>query len=575
MLTRLTKRGGKNILLCWNRGLGDIALGLYAMVHRIQEKIPNAKITFLIRPNLQEGFSLLQGVNVLVAPNWKRGEKVFPKKTLQELGVDFKQFDLIIEKPNPTDWVRSQRGTLVPKLEWNQAYDSLWKSFSLDEESIYIGIQPVAETEYGLWRNWPPERWMELVDLLGQLNNVKVLLFGFGRAPHFPQSHVVDLRGKTNLFELLSIVKHRCRAVVLPDSGILSMIYYLNTSFPIQVLSLWGDFNHGILKQNVSSPNSELRHVPLMGEHRDLSALSAKKVLTHLFPLKPLQMAPRAESAQEDVQKVGVILLAGGEGSRLGKGLKGLFPILGKSLFQIICEKVPSGVPIAIMTSPLNHAATVSFFGKNAFFGKEVYFFQQTMLPLLDKKKKETFIFSPDGNGSLFRSFAASSVSQLFEKKGIEIVSVVPIENPLADPLDPYLISHLRKTNADVVVKCIEEKEADVTMGALFERERGGIEIVEYIELGTQITPFYRYTGMSAFRYSFFQKASTFSLPDHLVWKKREKNFYWKREKLLFDVFPFAKRVEALLYPRHQIYAPLKEMKNLPQILESLISLET
>ena len=32
-------------MLFWNRGLGDIALGLYAIVHRIRESIPDAKIT--------------------------------------------------------------------------------------------------------------------------------------------------------------------------------------------------------------------------------------------------------------------------------------------------------------------------------------------------------------------------------------------------------------------------------------------------------------------------------------------------------------------------------------------------
>ncbi|MBI3900612.1 MAG: hypothetical protein HY324_00515, partial [Chlamydiia bacterium] len=263
MLKQVAKRGGKTILLCWNRGLGDIALGLFAMVHRIQQLVPDAKITFLTRPNLFDGFSLLHGIDVLVAPHWKRGEKICVQDTLKELGVDSKRFDLLIEEPNPTEWVCWQRGTLVPRLQWNPAYDSLWKPFLLDEETLYIGIQPEAETQYGLWRNWPMERWMELINCLGRLQKVKILLFGMNPKPFFPQAHVIDLRGKTNLFELLSIIKHRCKAVILPDSGILSMLYYLDATFPIQVLSLWGDVNHGILKQNVSSPNPKLLHTPL------------------------------------------------------------------------------------------------------------------------------------------------------------------------------------------------------------------------------------------------------------------------------------------------------------------------
>src|SRR6185295_85660 len=99
---------------------------------------------------------------------------------------------------------------------------------------------------------------------------------------------------KTTLFQLLSIVKNRCKAAILPDSGILSMIYYLDTAFPIQIVSLWADPDHGILKQGVPSPNPELKHFPLIGENRDLSSLSMQKVLDCIFPAKPLQTCPNA-----------------------------------------------------------------------------------------------------------------------------------------------------------------------------------------------------------------------------------------------------------------------------------------
>lgn len=69
MLERTAKKGGKKILLGWNRGLGDIALGLYAMVQRIREIVPNAEITFVVRENLRDGFSMLEGVKTIVAPD--------------------------------------------------------------------------------------------------------------------------------------------------------------------------------------------------------------------------------------------------------------------------------------------------------------------------------------------------------------------------------------------------------------------------------------------------------------------------------------------------------------------------
>ena len=50
ILEKAKQKNHKTFLIYWNRGLGDIALGLYAIVHRIRETIPDAEITFLTRP---------------------------------------------------------------------------------------------------------------------------------------------------------------------------------------------------------------------------------------------------------------------------------------------------------------------------------------------------------------------------------------------------------------------------------------------------------------------------------------------------------------------------------------------
>ncbi|HEX4839350.1 MAG TPA: hypothetical protein VFU89_02790, partial [Rhabdochlamydiaceae bacterium] len=73
-LKKAAKQGCKSVLIPWNRGLGDIALGLYAIVKRVQEYLPNAKITFITRPDLKDGFQLLKGVDVIIAPQWSRGK---------------------------------------------------------------------------------------------------------------------------------------------------------------------------------------------------------------------------------------------------------------------------------------------------------------------------------------------------------------------------------------------------------------------------------------------------------------------------------------------------------------------
>lgn len=579
MLKRCAKRGGYKILLGWNRGLGDIALGLYAMVHRIREYIPHAEITFLIRENLKDGFSLLEGVNTIVAPNWKRGEAVDVKRTLLELKIDPKRFDLIISRPSPTDWVPWQRGKIVPKLKWNPECDSLHEKFDLPQGFTYIGVQVVAETSYGLWRNWPMVRWNELFQSLLSREKIKILLFGFGDEPKFSFPNIIDLRGKTSFFELLSIIKNRCQFLILPDSGISSMTYYLDVQFPIHLISLWADPDHGILKQRVPSPNSLLVHTPLIGENRDLLSVSMESVLQRLFPVEPLESCPRVdEVAIQPNLKAGCIILAGGQGTRFGtSGPKGLFTIYNKTLFQWICEKAPKDLPIAIMTSPLNHQETVAYFERNRFFGLDIHFFTQEMGPLLDEEKRPIeirpgeIVQGPNGNGSIFRSFARSGLAAYFASKGIEIVSIVPVDNPLAHPFDPAFIAYAHETKADAVVKCIERRPDEMTLGVIG-KKADRIEVVEYTEIPSEEMKRYRFanTGLLALRLSFMKKMGEIDLPVHWVQKKMQIGSgmisVWKGERFIFDAFPYATRVEALLAPRESCYASLKTRESLQEV---------
>lgn len=281
LLKKAQKKGHRRFLLVWNRGLGDIPLGLFAIVHRIRSYIPSAQITFLTRTNLRDGFILLGGVEILVAPQLKRGEPFEVNALLQELNVDPSTFDLIIEHPNPTQWVAWQRGTLTPKLHWQPEWDSLWERYGLDQAHTYVGAHVQTETSYASWRNWPVPYWEELFQKI-TAKGMKVLLFGFEKTPAYALPGVVDLRGDTPLFSLLSIIKNRCSFLIVPDSGVCSMAYYLNETFPLKLISLWADPNMGILKQAVSSPNPALVHVPLIGAEKQIDRILPEDVFGHI-----------------------------------------------------------------------------------------------------------------------------------------------------------------------------------------------------------------------------------------------------------------------------------------------------
>lgn len=552
---RLQRRGGKTVLLAWNRGLGDAALGLFAVAHRIRSFIPDVCLTFLVRKDLADGFSMLSGVHILAAPSWRRNHPVNVRTTLLEMGVDPSSFDCIIEKPNPTEWVRWQLGALTPRLSWNPLHDEAWKKFGFTDDAVYIGLQPAIETSHGPWRSWP--FWHSLVERLSCLPSVKVVLFGHDATQPFDFPNVIDLRGKTSLFELLSIIKNCCEALVVPDSGILSLTYYLDASFPLHIVSLWADPNQGVLKQAVASPNPELAHTPLIGKNRDLSTVSVAQVVDALFPAKPLAFCPRAPTVR-DVSLKGVcgVILAGGQGSRLGfNGPKGCYTLHGKSLFEWLLEKVPPDFPVAVMTSPLNHDATVQFFKENRNFGKKVSFFRQEM-HLCDG------LLVPKGNGSFFRSFVPM--------EGIDLATIVPVDNPLANMADPALIHFIRTSPCDVLIKCVERESPLESMGALIERA-GRIEVQEYMELDPRLAYRYSYTGMMAIASPFIAKMAKISLPMHWVAKKdpATQRSILKGEEFIFDCLPFAS-ARALCFEKKSCYAPVKgpeSVENVRQVL--------
>ncbi|MCB1082638.1 MAG: UTP--glucose-1-phosphate uridylyltransferase [Chlamydiia bacterium] len=105
-------------------------------------------------------------------------------------------------------------------------------------------------------------------------------------------------------------------------------------------------------------------------------------------------------SLPPDSHQVGILYLAGGQGTRLGfNGPKGCVKLPlkeEKTLFQIHLEKIKEADSvIAIMTSPLNHEQTRLYLERENFFGlKNVTLFQQGM--------ENGY---PDGNGKAFAYF--------------------------------------------------------------------------------------------------------------------------------------------------------------------------
>ncbi len=286
-LLKDSKRSGrKRFVIIWNRGLGDIALGLYAFAKKVKENIRGAELVFLTRMDLVEAFSLLDGVDAVSVPWWERGEKLSKtdaEKAIQRLGLDI-EYDIVVEKVDPTKQLSDQVGKLTPRLKWRNSFDALCERFDdLMPAHNYggkvIGVHIESETDgfYGYKKDWDMERWSLLFDRLIE-DGFFIILFGLEEKYYFKHESILDLGGRTSILECLSIIKNRCNILIAPDSGILSLTYYLDVFFPILVVSIWSDPHQGVLKQAVDSPNKGLRHRFLIGENKDVSKITPEDV---------------------------------------------------------------------------------------------------------------------------------------------------------------------------------------------------------------------------------------------------------------------------------------------------------
>jgi ADP-heptose:LPS heptosyltransferase len=285
LLKQMEKEEKSRFLVVWNRGLGDIPLGLYALVYRIRSYIPRASITFITRKDLADLFTMLDDVKVIVGKTIVRGKPVDVDVTLKEHQLSSNMFDVVLEKPDPTRWLKWQLGMLTPKLTWNSEWDALIDKYDLDPNETYIGCHVQTETgvHYGYEKNWDLPSWRNLFKKIHEEKKGKILLFGMESEPAFLMEDVIDLRGKTNVFEMLSLIKNRCRYLVAPDSGVLSVAYYVNASYPIRVVSLWSDPRQGVLRQKVDSPNPQFEHIPLHGKGDSVTNISIDAVYDALF----------------------------------------------------------------------------------------------------------------------------------------------------------------------------------------------------------------------------------------------------------------------------------------------------
>lgn len=346
-------------------------------------------------------------------------------------------------------------------------------------------------------------------------------------------------------------------------------------------------------------------------------------------PLEPLPddaVASILDSEKEDLSAwndqglrliadntVAVVLMAGGQGTRLGSSEpKGCYNIglpSEKSLFQLQAERIIKlqelaghkyekedvVIPWYIMTSGPTTQATKQFFLKHKYFGlarENVVFFEQGILPCLSNDKKillqdkSTVAVAPDGNGGLYQAIFLNSVIADMEKRGIMHIHAYCVDNCLVRVADPVFIGFAAAKEVDIATKVVRKRNAKESVGLILQKN-GKPGVVEYSEMDSETAQAKdpRNSELLKFRaanivnhyysFSFLESIPQWAhkLPHHVAKKKipyidlesnqivkPEKPNGIKLEQFVFDCFPLVAmdKFACMEVKREDEFSPLK-----------------
>ena len=247
--------------------------------------------------------------------------------------------------------------------------------------------------------------------------------------------------------------------------------------------------------------------------------------------------------------KVAAVLLAGGQGTRLGFDKpKGMFNIgVTRELYIFEClinnlidvvKRSGKWIPLYIMTSEKNNADTVNFFNEKNYFGYNsdyIEFFIQDMAPSVDfqgkilMENKYTISTSPNGNGGWFSSFARAGLLRKIKDTGVEWINVFAVDNVLQRIADPEFIGAVIESQMQSGSKVVSKAAPDERVGVLC-LEDGRPSIVEYYEMTEEMRTLLDDNGELAYRYGVIlnylfnvkklEEISIQKMPVHIVEKK-------------------------------------------------------
>ena len=382
-------------------------------------------------------------------------------------------------------------------------------------------------------------------------------------------------------------------------------------------MKIWEDENQTYIKaamgRNSADQNEELKKKLEKIDWTILNHIERKETVNERGVFAPLEAVEVAdiEAGKERflklgleairAGKVGAVLLAGGQGTRLGldkpKGTLNigvdrelyLFEQLFRNLMDVT-EQAEAYVPMYIMTSNINHDDTVNFFEEHAYFGYPkdyVKFFVQEMVPACDydghvyMESDTEVAMSPNGNGGWFGSMVKAGLLEDIHARGIEWINVFAVDNCLQRIADPLFIGATIDSGCESGAKVVRKAAPDEKVGVLC-TEDGRPSIAEYYEMTEEMATARKENGDLLYgfgvilNYLFSEKKleeiADANMPIHVVEKKiphidtegntikpEQPNGY-KFETLVLDMVHMMKDCIPYEVVREREFAPIKNL---------------
>jgi UDP-N-acetylglucosamine pyrophosphorylase len=292
--------------------------------------------------------------------------------------------------------------------------------------------------------------------------------------------------------------------------------------------------------------------------------------------------------------KVAVLLMAGGQGTRLGFDKpKGMFPLTDKTLFELHVEQLKKlGLSTwYVMTSDHTYDETSKYFDSNN-FGVDIILFKQGNYFSVDQNGNKmldsngNFIESPNGSGGIYEAIKNNKILDRMELDNVEYVYIYNVDNVLTKIADPLMIGHCKLNELDCCCKSVVKKDVAESVG-IFCYSNNTPHIIEYSNMSEEFRKNTEYNlasiGIYCMSFPYLKRMTEIVHQPYFMAHKKipyfdtienkmiipSANNGYKPELFIFDWFKYCERekFDLMVVDRDLEFFPIKDKEDVNKYL--------